>query len=83
MSLMHGANMKILIIVTANIRRTNNNTRRDSGAQYLVLSSKFNTNNVARLESTSVCFIFTLTGFGYFYFLMFMVEIRMLTRKYQ
>jgi len=80
---MHSANMKIRIHITANIKRKNNNMRRDSGDQYLFINSKFNTNNVTRLESTSVCFIFTMMGFGYFYFLMFMVEIRMLNGKYQ
>jgi hypothetical protein len=56
---------------------------RDSGAQYLFINSKFNTNNVSRLESTSVCFIFIMTDFCYFYVLMFTVEIRMLNRKCQ
>jgi bacteriorhodopsin len=56
--------------------------RRDSGAQYLFINSKFNTNSISRLQSTSVGFIFTMMDFCYFYFLAFMV-IRMLNRKYQ
>jgi hypothetical protein len=56
--------------------------RRDSGALYLFINSKYNTKNVSRLESTSVCYIFRMADFWYFYFLMFVVEITMLNRKY-
>ena len=40
--------------------------RRDSGAQYLFINSKFNTHDVSAPESTSVCFISTVMDFCYF-----------------